>query len=425
MKDRELYTQLLGLHSPWVVVGVELDSVKQEVLVRVNYDASEGLLSCAHCGSCGSVYDYREERRWRHLDSCGFTTWLVARVPRVSCSKCGVQTAEVPWSAPHSRFTLGFECFALSVLQACGVQSKAAALLRLSKGQVHDVMERAVQRGLQRRAQAPRSTLPFLSLDEKSIQAGHNYLTVLGDTQGGCVLDVAEGRTKEAAGTLLKGALSESQRATVRAVSMDMWKGFAGACHEVLPQAQIVHDRFHITQYLNRAVDITRRCEHRRLTRQSKAGKSAEKAADSPLNKTKYVWLKNEDNLTDKQRLTLQALREGDLETVKVWSFKEAFRAFFACADEKQGAAFFEQWCQDALALGNAALNHVVRLLQAHREGLLAYLRFGITNGGAEGINSRIQQIKFNARGFRKPGNFRIAILFFLAKLDLYPQKTQ
>src|SRR5438093_581599 len=109
MKDSELYEQLLGLKSPWTVERIELDAAGLEVLVYVEYEAKLGGLSCAECGAASPIYDRREERRWRHLDSCGFTTWLVARVPRLACSQCGVQTASVPWSEPHSRFTLAFE----------------------------------------------------------------------------------------------------------------------------------------------------------------------------------------------------------------------------------------------------------------------------------------------------------------------------
>ncbi|MBI5181443.1 MAG: transposase, partial [Nitrospirae bacterium] len=43
----------------------------------------------------------------------------------------------------------------------------------------------------------------------------------------------------------------------------------------------------------------------------------------------------------------------------------------------------------------------------------------------AEGLNSKIQQIKSAARGFRNFENYRIAILFFCGKLNMYPHKSQ
>lgn len=56
-----------------------------------------------------------------------------------------------------------------------------------------------------------------------------------------------------------------------------------------------------------------------------------------------------------------------------------------------------------------------------HREGLLNYFTHRVTNAGTEGLNSRIQSIKARARGFRHFDNYRIAILFYLGKLDMHP----
>jgi len=229
-----------------------------------------------------------------------------------------------------------FHGLSIAVLSATGVQAKAARLLRLSPTQVQEVMARAVVRGLARRDHERH--LPHLSLDEKSFQHGHHYISVLGDSVGKGVLDVVEGRTLEAAKSLLQTSLSLAQqeqvasvREQVASVSMDMWPAFAGAKEQVLPQAQTVHDRFHIVGYLSDAVDKTRRDENRALA----------KAGASPLVKSKWLWLRSPEKLTDKQRALFTALQSHDLETSKVWSFKEAFRDFFAAGSVAEGEAFF------------------------------------------------------------------------------------
>jgi transposase len=358
----------------------------------------------------------REERAWRHLDSCQFQTLLVARLPRAQCPTHGVKTVEAPWCEPHSRFTLAFECFAIAVLLATGVQARAAALLRLSHSQVHEIMARAVERGLTRRD--PEAPLPHLSLDEKSFQQGHHYITVLGDSTHRGVLDVALSRTQEATETLLRDSLSPMQCQQVRSVSMDMWLAFAQAREQVLPQAETVHDRFHIAGYLiagylGVAVDKTRRDEHRRLAQDGA----------SPLSKSKWLWLRSPENLTDTQRALFTALQSQGLETAQVWSFKEAFRQFFTAGSVVEGEAFFANWYDTALKLGNKHLTKVAEMLRNHLPGLLAYLRHQTNNAVAEGLNGQIQLIKARARGFRRFPNFRVAILFFLGKLDLNPQK--
>ncbi len=48
---------------------------------------------------------------------------------------------------------------------------------------------------------------------------------------------------------------------------VDMWAAYAKAVSEHAPQAQVLFDRFHLGQHLNRAVDEVRRAEMRRLSR--------------------------------------------------------------------------------------------------------------------------------------------------------------
>ena len=411
MNDTELYRQILGIELPWYVSRVELDLASEEVRVHLEYRLMSEW-KCSSCGAPASVHDHRDERSWRHLDSCQLKTFLVASLPRVKCPKHGVLTVRVPWTEPESRFTQMFERFAIDVLRATGVQAKAAQLLRLSPGQVHDLMHRAVVRGRQRRD--TQVSVPHVSLDEKSFKSGHQFVTVLGDSRGKRVLEVAEGRTQEIAENLLKEGLSESQKRGVQSVSMDMWVAFMNARESVLPESDTVHDRFHVAKYLNDAVDKTRRAENRTLQRED----------DTSLHKSKYLWLKGPDNMTEKQRTALEALNSLELETAKVWAFKESFRSFFEYQSETDAKAFFLTWYEAAVALSNTHLTKVARMLKSHLKGLLAYIRHKVTNALAEALNGQIQRIKANARGFRRFENFRIAILFFLGKLNLYPQRN-
>jgi transposase len=420
MTDKDLYSTILGVSLPWQVTDVTLDIEKATVTVHLDYDAraSSDSFTCPICGAATRVYDRREERLWRHLDSCQFQTFLAACLPRICCPTHGILTASVFWAEPNSRFTLLFEAFAIRVLQATGVQSRAAQLLHLSPGQVHDLMGRAVERGLKRRDEAQNregaTPLEHLSVDEKSHKSGHQYISVLSDPLEKRVLEVVESRTQQAVEELFSSVIAQEQRSCVLSVSMDMWPAFLKAREQIFPQADTVHDRYHIAAYLGEALDKTRRSEHRTLTRQH----------DATLNKTKYLWLRSEANLTEKQKAALDALTSLDLETAKVWAFKESFRQFFACTTKEQAQRFFQNWLESVLALGNVHLTKVAQMLSRHLAGLLAYVKHRVSNATAESLNALIQQIKSNAKGFRKWESFRIAILFFLGKLDLQPHKT-
>jgi transposase len=258
-------------------------------------------------------------------------------------------------------------------------------------------------------------TITRVGIDEKSFQSGHQYVTVLSNLEQRCVLDVVKDRTEEATETLVNTALSEEQRKNIKAVCMDMWKPFMNTSEKCLPQADVVHDRFHVMKYLNDAVDTTRR----------KESKSMAKENDPVLKGSKYLFLKNPDNLTDAQRTRFQQLQALNLSTSDAWRMKENFKGFFDSTTLDEAKNFINEWSNDVHISAIPPMKKVAAIFQRHLKGLLNYIKHRITNSVAEGLNALIQEIKFVARGFRRFDNFRVAILFFLGKLDLYPQKCR
>jgi len=95
------------LTKPWFVESVELDDSDETVIVTVGLSPT-AKLECPDCKKAMPGYDKRE-RRWRHLDTCQYTTILVADVPRGTCEKHGVRQIQVPWVEPGSQFTALFE----------------------------------------------------------------------------------------------------------------------------------------------------------------------------------------------------------------------------------------------------------------------------------------------------------------------------
>jgi transposase len=266
---------------------------------------------------------------------------------------------------------------------------------------VQRIMERAVARGLVLRTT---DSVTRVALDEKSFGRGHDYVSILTDHSPPRVLEVVPERTTAAALALWQ-SLPEAQRTKVEAASMDMGANFASATRQAAPQAKIVHDRFHVSQYLNEAVDQVRRAEHKRLSA----------AGDDSLVGTKFDWLRGAMPEGD------QALNFAELKTAKAWMWKELFAEFWQQPDALRGHAFFKDWRKQVMRSRIEPLKKVARMLERHLDGLLNYFAHPITNAIAEGFNSRIQAIKAAARGFRSFKNYRTRILFFCGKLDLSP----
>ncbi|NTW88128.1 MAG: ISL3 family transposase [Desulfobulbaceae bacterium] len=345
------YQQLLGLPDTWKVDDVNLSVSGLKIEVHLRFVGDDVL--CPQCGDSAKVYDQAPEQRWRHLDTMQFETIIIARVPRCQCDKCGVKTIAVSWAAPHSRFTLLFEGFAVALLQHCSSVQAASNILKLDWHAVDQIMKRAVERGLLRRE--PEHVL-HVGIDEKSFRSGHKYITILNDLDKGRVLDAIEDRTIKATRKLL-GTLSKQQRTAVKSVSLDMWQAFATAANKLLPKADIVHDRFHISKYLNDAVHKVRNQESHEL----------QKNGDKRLVGSKYSWLRNPENMTISQRVRFDELMTCELKTGMAWALKNVFRDFWNCSSKLRGELFFTYWCEIVDKSGLKPLIKVKELMERHK----------------------------------------------------------
>ena len=411
MQDRELYRRILGIEAPWYVERVELKLAAGEVHVYLDHEEVEQW-ACAECGARGQPYDHQAEREWRHLDTCQYQTILHARPPRAECPEHGVRVVKLPWAEPSSRFTALFEALAIEWLKEAS-QKAVGEQLGLSWDEIHGIMERAVKRGLARR-EAEKTTK--IGVDEKAFRKGHRYLTLVNDLERGRVLYVAEGREQASLDGFWK-TLSSEQVQGIEAVAMDMWDPYVNSVRAHLPGAErkIVFDKFHIAQHLGEAVDRVRRKEQKVL----------KAAGDDRLTGTRYDWLRNPVAMEPKDRREFAELRKSGLQTARAWALKETGMALFSYIYERPARKHFRWWSNWAARSRLQPMIEVGRMLKRRFEKIITYLRHRITNATSESINSKIQWVKYTARGFRNLQNFVHAIYFHCGGLDLAPSSTK
>lgn len=407
MQDKDFFSKMLGLTPPWHVKEVELEMETQRVTIVVEARSDA---EWEEAGQRLTIHGY-EERRWRHLDTMQFETIITARVPRLRKGDGSTAMAPVPWAQARSRWTLMYEAFAIRVIQMSRSISQARELLRLDWSSVERIMERAVQRGLDRRSV---EAVRHVGMDEKSFGRRQSYISTLVDldAQTPRVLEVEHGRDTEAGKALLK-SLPEPVRKQVKAVAMDMSAAYQAAVRKEMPEAEVVHDRFHVSKLLGEAVDKVRRGEHVRLMAKG----------DKRLLGTRYIWLYNPSNLNLEGLKALNERFEVEhLQTARAYYHRIRFGDFWRQPDTVAGSQFFARWFHEAQQSCLEPVIKVSKTLQAHLTGLLSYFRHKITNSMCECFNSIIQAIKASAKGFRSFENYRTRILFFLGKLDLAPR---
>lgn len=408
MQDFQLYQQILGIGEPWRVKQVTLNRQAGEVEVQV--ECTETVWGCPTCQQRMHVHDW-ERRRWRHLDSCQFKTILVADVPRVACAEHGTQTVAVPWAEKYSRFTQLFDRLAIDVMQECSVVA-ACEILGISWDEADGIKQRAVRRGLARKVP---QVMPRLCVDEKSVGVGQQYMTIVAAVTPGAsarVEYVGEGRTRESLDAFWQ-QLTPEQRAGVEAVAMDMWEPYVQSTLAQVPGAvdKVVHDPFHLVQYMNKAVNDVRKAEHRRLLAQG----------DPILTGTRQWWLYGMENVPPAAAARFDELKEINLQTSRAWAIKEVFRNLWLCADRSQARRHFDQWYAWAIRSRLKPVKKVARMCKRHLHHILTFFTHRLTNGPIEGLNNRIQGLIKKAFGYRNKERFKIDVLFHLGGLDLYP----
>jgi transposase len=201
-----------------------------------------------------------------------------------------------------------FEHAIIDLLKASKNQTKTAQIMRCGFNVVNRAMHLSTKRVMERRNYTELVSAQ-LSIDEKAFKNGHNYVTVLSHPGSGCVLDVEEHRTKEACKSLFSKILTETQLGQVTTISMDIrhgaqvWPAYITTAEELLPNAAITHDRFHLIMHGNKAIDQVRRREVKR---------------HDELKNTHYALLKNPENLTEKQRIKFESIIGANYEVSRI-----------------------------------------------------------------------------------------------------------
>jgi transposase len=287
--------------------------------------------------------------------------------------------------------------------------SAVARRLRLSWDEVDGIMGRAVVRGLARR----KLELPQrIGVDETSFQKRHEYVTVVCDLKREVVVHVADEHKEESLDEFYE-SLGPEGLAGLEVVCMDMWRPYIASTRRYVPEAdrKIAFDKFHVAKQLGDAVDRVRRHENRELRAE----------ADDTLTGTKYWWLANPEKMDEKRWRQFSFLRQSALKTARAWAIKELAMTLWGYIRRGWAEKAWKAWLAWALRCRLTPMRKVAETIRKYLWGILNAIIHRATNALTEGMNSRIQELKRRACGYRNRQRFRNAIYFHLGGLDLYP----
>lgn len=393
-----LFAQALGLEKPWTVDRISFSEADKRLDIYLDFPRGSKF-TCPVCGRKDvPAYD-THQRSWRHLNFFQHQAYLHAPEPRVHCPDCGVKNAKLPWARPDSGFSLLFEALIMMLVRDMPVKA-IARLLGEHDTRIWRVIMQYVATA---RKQEDYHDVKSVGVDETSRKRGHKYVSIVADLDRSKVVFVTEGKGSEVIGKFSNDFHNHNgDPDSIREVCCDMSPAFIEGVEQCLPNARITFDRFHVTKIVNEAVDKVRREEQKE---------------HPALKKSRYVWLKNPENLKASQRDQLEELSQLNLKTSKAYQFKLNLREFWKLP-YREAMCFLMNWVTWALNSGLEPIAEAARTILRHWEGIVAFTKTKISNGVLEGINSLVQAARNKARGYRTSKYFINIIYLIVGKLN-------
>ena len=379
-----VFNRMLGLPGAWVrdaAFGAEA------MIVTVVLRAEKPV--CSGCGARGLPIKEHREKRWRSLDLGAPRCVVECRLRRLYCPGCGDVYEAVPWARAGSRHTRDFEDLTAWLAQQMS-QTQVTRLMRIGWQTVGNILARVVA---ERLPAGRLDGLELIGVDEVSYGADHKFLTCVANHDSGGIVWATEGRNANSLQAFFD-ALTDEQKASIRAVSIDMSAGYEKAIRSPngVPHAQVVFDPFHVCQLGSKATDQVRRAEY---NQHGRSGTDTGKW----IKGVRYSLLKDPTKQATSQLLKLAEVQQTNKRMFRAALLYGELRYVYK-VPKHQAAERLDAWLAWASRSRLKPFIKLARTIRKHKQGVLAAVEIGISNGRLEALNSKARLISHRAYGF-------------------------
>jgi transposase len=404
-KQNKLLTELLNLE------GVKVISHRQHqgigVILGIESNAQESV--CPRCGT--KSQRLHQNHRYIVKDLCWGEQQVFLEINRrqFKCSKCKKPfSEELNFINRRRTYTKRLAKKIIQEVIDADIHNVA------KKGVVTtEEIERMLKDAAAELEELKPEKLIRLGIDEIALVKGQgNYCAVLIDLDKSQLIAILKGRTQEIIRETLVGWGTEILE-NIKEVSMDLWQGYKNLVTELMPNAQVVADRFHVMAQINKELDKQRKTEKRQVEELIKKAKSPALKSEYEkillgLKDSKYSLLKNQEDLNEEQMNKLNQLQNVSPTLKAMYELKEKIRNIFnRTKDWYPGVFKLGIWLSKAKNHFPTSYNTIIRWF----DEIIAYFDHGTNSGIVEGINNKIKLIKRSAFGFRNFDNFHIRCL--------------
>ena len=411
MTEKETITYLLGSQMPqYEFTGSE--EREEGVVVFKMKRREDAPYVCSNCGQPSLfAYDTLATRLVEDAPWGDTRVFLEFAPRRICCPHChATRKEELPGLSGMSRQT---DRFRLKMARWC--EKATVSQVAEEHGLDYKTVWRADKEFLERRdAVSDNPYCQKLGIDEIAIRKGHVYSSLFYDHDRRCVIEMVEGRRREQIEAFFR-RMGPDWCAHVLVVTCDLWRAYKTAVRKFLPNARVVTDKFHVFQYAGDALDELRRSEYARQREKT----------EFDLKKCRFLILKSNVNLDDRGKRRIEQLKEANASLYTGYLLKEQVFTFYGFESRADAETFLGEWASSCIKSNLKPFVALGKRLNRHRESILAYFDYKISNGFAEGVNNKVKVIKRMAFGYRDFAYFRLKVFAATGKLSPLPRHVK
>lgn len=358
----------------------------------------------AICTRCGQTSHNLHQNRWhlvKDLSVSGQKTYLKVNRRQWKCKICGRPfSEELEWLKMRRRYT---KRLAENILKQLA-NSNIKNLCKIN-GVTTAEVERMLKDIEEEVNNQPIESVKKLGIDEIALRKGkHDYCAVLVDLEESKLLRILRKRTKEVVGEeLIKWG--EEVLENIEEVSIDLWTGYKSVVEKLMPNAEVVADRFHVMKKINEELDEQRKKERREIIKIKK--KSEKELKIKAITNSKYVLLKNREDLTETEKTKLKEIDDNFPRLKRMYGEKERIRKIYEMAKNwEEGLEEIGKWLNKAKDLFPKSSKTIRNWIGE----IVSYFDNRTTQGRVEGINNKIKLVKRLAYGLRNFNNFCVRV---------------
>lgn len=227
-------------------------------------------------------------------------------------------------------------------------------------------------------------TPTWMGIDEIHLIKPRGVIT---NIKNNTAVEILKDRNKKTITDYLYGL---KDRGTVQYVAMDMWRPYRDAVTDVIPQAKVVVDKFHVLKMANEAMESVRKSMRADLTLKQKRG----------LMHDRFILLRRESELTDQESFNLDGWAKNYPLLGEAYRLKEDFFKIYDAQNPTQAMARYEHWRKSIPPELYSHFASIVTAWSNWQPYIVEYFNHPVTNAYTESLNSIIRVMNRLGRGY-------------------------